>query len=278
MNRLHERVAFVTGAAHGIGRATAIRLANEGAAVAIADLDLQAAQRVAREIAANGGAAIAIACDVTDTPAVDAAIAAAVKRFGRLDILANVAGADIEEPPFAEQTDEIWRRMHDVNLLGVVRTTRAAIPHLLAAPQGGSVVNVSSVNGLLAIGSYPYSAAKAGLQNLTMNLAAEYGPRGVRFNVVAPGTVRTRVWNEQPESFAQMQRLYPLGRVGEPEDIAAAIAFLASDDAAWITGVVLPVDGGLTGSRPIVPTEREVVPRTGTSEQGECTCGTRPVR
>ncbi len=254
MNRLHERVAFVTGAAHGIGRATASRLANEGAAVAIADLDLQAAQRVAREIAENGGAAIAIACDVTDTPAVDAAIAAAVERFGRLDILANVAGADIEEPPFAEQTDEIWRRMHDVNLLGVVRTTRAAIPHLLAAPQGGSVVNVSSVNGLLAIGSYPYSAAKAGLQNLTMNLAAEYGPRGVRFNVVAPGTVRTRVWDEQPESFAQMQRLYPLGRVGEPEDIAAAIAFLASDDAAWITGVVLPVDGGLTGSRPIVPT------------------------
>ena len=253
MGRLDTRVAFVTGGGHGIGRATALRLAAEGAAVAIADLDVAAAGRTANEVTAAGGTAIAVACDVTDTAAVDGAVAETVARFGRLDVLANVAGADVEEPPFAEQTDEIWRRMHEINLLGVVRTTRAAIPHLLAAPHGGSVVNVSSVNGMLAIGSYPYSAAKAGLQNLTMNLAAEYGPRGVRFNVVAPGTVRTRVWDDQPESFAQMHRLYPLGRVGEPEDIAAAIAFLVSDDAAWITGVTLPVDGGLTGSRPIVP-------------------------
>ncbi len=252
MGRLDECVAFVTGGGHGIGRATALRLATEGAAVAIADLDVEAAQRTAAEIIATGGVALAVACDVTDTAAVDRAVTETVARFGRLDILANVAGADVDEPPFAEQPDEIWRRMHEINLLGVVRTTRAAIPHLLSAPHGGSVVNVSSVNGMLAIGSYPYSAAKAGLQNLTMNLAAEYGPRRVRFNVVAPGTVRTRVWDDQPETFAQMHRLYPLGRVGEPEDIAAAIAFLVSDDAAWITGIVLPVDGGLTGSRPVV--------------------------
>lgn len=255
MERLSGRVAFVTGGGHGIGRATAIRLAKEGASVALADLDLAAAERVAEAIEASGGTAIAVHCDVTDTATVDRAVAATVERFGQLDVLANVAGADIDEPPFAEQTDDIWHRMHDVNLMSVVRCTRAAIPHLLASTHGGSVVSVSSVNGLLAIGSYPYSAAKAALHNLTMNLAAEYGPRGVRFNVVAPGTIRTRVWDDQPESFARMHRLYPLGRVGEPEDVAAAIAFLASDDAAWITGVVLPVDGGLTGGRPIVVRE-----------------------
>ncbi len=255
MDRLAGRVALVTGGGHGIGRATAIRLAREGAAVAIADLEADAAGQVADEISASGGRALALACDVTDTAAVDAAVAATVARFGQLDILANVAGADINEPPFAEQTDDIWHLMHDVNLMSVVRCSRAAIPHLLVSPHGGSVVSVSSVNGLLAIGSYPYSASKAALQNLTMNLAAEYGPRGVRFNVVAPGTVRTRVWEDRPDDLAQMRMLYPLGRVGEPEDIAAAIAFLASDDAAWITGVTLPVDGGLTGSRPVVVVE-----------------------
>ena len=251
--RLAGRVAFITGAAHGIGRATAIRLAHEGASVALADRDLAAAERVAAAITARGAAAIALECDVTDTAAVDRSVAFAADRFGQLDVLANVAGADIDEPPFAEQPDDIWHRMHDLNLMSVVRCVRAAIPHLLGSPHGGSVVSVSSVNGLLAIGSYPYSAAKAGLHNLTVNLAAEYGPRGVRFNVVAPGTIRTRVWDDQPESFARMRQLYPLGRVGEPADVAAAIAFLASDDAAWITGVVLPVDGGLTGSRPVVP-------------------------
>lgn len=256
MDRLTGRVAFITGGGHGIGRATAIRLAREGAAVAIADLDVDAARHVAEDISGSGGRTLPLACDVTDRAAVDAAVAATVERFGQLDILANVAGVDVHEPPFAEQTDDIWHRMHDVNLMSVVRCSRAAIPHLLASPHGGSVVSVSSVNGLLAIGSYPYSASKAALQNLTLNLAAEYGPRGVRFNVVAPGTVRTRVWDDQPEQFARMRHLYPLGRVGEPADVAAAIAFLASDDAAWITGVTLPVDGGLTGSRPVVVVER----------------------
>jgi NAD(P)-dependent dehydrogenase (short-subunit alcohol dehydrogenase family) len=252
-------VAFVTGAAHGIGRATAIRLAREGASVAVADRDTDAANSTMQTIADAGGSALSIACDVTDTSSVDAAIAEATDRLGGIDILANVAGADIDEPVFHEQPDDIWLQMVQVNLMNVVRCTRAALPHLLRSTNGPSVTNVSSVNGMMAIGSVPYSAAKAAIQNLTMNLAAQYGPQGVRVNAVAPGTVRTRVWDSQPGQLERMRLLYPLGRVGEPEDIAAAIAFLSSDDAAWITGVLLPVDGGLTGSRPVVvvPPETE---------------------
>lgn len=253
--RLDGRVAFVTGAGHGIGRATALRLAREGAAVVAADRDIPAAEAVAAEMAGVGGRAHAVACDVTDSASVDAAVAAAVERFGGLDVLANVAGADTEEPVFHEQADDIWLAMFQVNLMNVVRCTRAAMPHLLRSTRGPSVTSVSSVNGMLAIGSLPYSAAKAGIQNLTMNLAARYGPQGVRVNAVAPGTVRTRVWESREEMLGQMRLLYPLGRVGEPEDIAAAIAFLASDDAAWVTGVLLPVDGGLTGARPVVVVE-----------------------
>jgi NAD(P)-dependent dehydrogenase (short-subunit alcohol dehydrogenase family) len=161
-----------------------------------------------------------------------------------------VAGGDWAEPSFAEVDDDLWQRKLDLNLTGAMRCVRAALPHLLASPVGGSVVTIGSVNGLSAFGGYPYSAAKAGLQNLTKNLAAEYGRRGLRFNLVAPGTIRTRNWDNQPGALDRLRAVYPLGRVGEPEDVAAAVAFLASDDAAWITGVTLPVDGGiLTGPR-----------------------------
>jgi meso-butanediol dehydrogenase / (S,S)-butanediol dehydrogenase / diacetyl reductase len=191
-----------------------------------------------------------VACDVTSRASVDAAIAATVARFGRLDVLVNTAGGDTSEPSFTETDDEIWQRKIDLNLTGVMRCVRAALPHLLDSPHGGSVVTISSVNGISAFGGYAYSAAKAGLELLTKNLAGVYGRRGVRFNVVAPGTIRTRAWDRNLEMLATLQRLYPLGRVGEPEDVAAAVAFLASDDAAWITGVTLPVDGGiLTGPK-----------------------------
>jgi meso-butanediol dehydrogenase/(S,S)-butanediol dehydrogenase/diacetyl reductase len=245
MQRFDGRVAFVTGAAHGIGRAIAVRLAREGAAVAVADLDAETAEWVADEVRGFGGSAFAVGCDVTERASVDEGVAASVQRFGRLDVLVNTAGGDTPEPPFPEADDDLWQRQLDLNLSGVMRCIRAAMPHLLASPVGGSVVTIGSVNGLSAFGSYPYSAAKAGLQILTKILAAEYGRRGLRFNLVAPGTVRTRVWNDQPGALDRLAKLYPLGRVGEPEDVAAAVAFLASDDAAWITGTILPVEGGI---------------------------------
>jgi NAD(P)-dependent dehydrogenase (short-subunit alcohol dehydrogenase family) len=173
-----------------------------------------------------------------------AATAAAVERFGRLDALISVAGGASPQPGLADGvSDAAWSATVDLNLTGPMRCARAAIPHLTR--QGGAIVLVSSVNGLQAFGDEAYSAAKAGLTSMAQNLAVELGPRGVRVNVVAPGTIRTRVWDGQggPDRLAP---LYPLGRVGEPGDIAAAIAFLASDDAAWITGVTLPVDGGVT--------------------------------
>ncbi|GAA1724803.1 SDR family NAD(P)-dependent oxidoreductase [Isoptericola hypogeus] len=246
MDRFAGRVAFVTGAAHGIGAAAARRLHAEGATVVLADVDTAAADGVARSLgdaSGDGGRALAVACDITDAASVDAAVGAAAGRFGRLDALVNVAGGARPHPGLLDgMTDDDWAGTVDLNLAGPVRCVRAAAPHL--ARQGGAIVLVGSVNGLQSFGDEAYSAAKAGLSSLAQNLAVRLGPSGVRVNVVAPGTIRTRVWDTQggPDRLAP---LYPLGRVGEPEDIAAAIAYLASDDAAWVTGVTLPVDGGV---------------------------------
>jgi NAD(P)-dependent dehydrogenase (short-subunit alcohol dehydrogenase family) len=246
--RFAGKAIFVTGAGHGIGRAIAHRLAAEGGRVALSDIDVDAAERAAQEIRATTGFAFAIACDITRTDSVNEAIAETVRRLGSLGILVNTAGGDFNEPAFSEISDELWYRKIDLNLNGAVRCIQAALPHLIASGPGSNVVSIGSVNGTAAFGGYPYSAAKAGLEIVTRNLAAQYGRRGVRFNLITPGTIRTRNWDNQAEQLERLARMYPLGRVGEPEDIAAATAFLASDDAAWITGINLPVEGGiLTG-------------------------------
>jgi NAD(P)-dependent dehydrogenase (short-subunit alcohol dehydrogenase family) len=239
--RFANQVAFVTGAANGIGAATARRLHQEGATVVIADREEDAGRAVAAEL---GERALAVPCDVRDRASVDAAVAVTREAYGRLDQLIAVAGASAIMPPLEELSDELWDDLIDLNLTGVMRCIRAALP-LLVDSDRAAVVMVSSVNGLAAFGEEPYAAAKAGLPNLAKNLAVRYGPQGIRFNVVAPGTVRTRVWAPPERGLAQMTRRYPLGRVGEPEDIAAAIAFMASADAGWITGITLPVDGGV---------------------------------
>jgi meso-butanediol dehydrogenase / (S,S)-butanediol dehydrogenase / diacetyl reductase len=249
MRRFEGRVAFVTGGGHGIGRASARRLASEGASVVVADIDVEAARASAAELDESGTPAAVVRCDLTEASSVDQAVEEAVERFGRLDVLVNTAGGDQQHPAFTDTSDQVWQGLVDLNLTGVVRCIRAVLPHLLGS-SSGSVVTVGSVNGLTSFGSEPYSAAKAGLQNLTANLAAQYARQGVRFNLIAPATIRTRVWDQQPESLQQLSQLYPLGRVGQPEDVAAAVAFLASDDAGWITGAVLPVDGGILAAGP----------------------------
>jgi NAD(P)-dependent dehydrogenase (short-subunit alcohol dehydrogenase family) len=249
--RFDGKVAYVTGGGHGIGRAICLRLAAEGATVAVSDLDIEAARAVAGEI---GGVAMATGCDVTDAAAVDASFAEAVGRFGRLDVLVNTAGGDWDEPAdFAAIPDETWLRKIDVNLVGVGRCIRAALPSLLAAGPGSNVVTIGSVNGMTGLSGYPYSAAKAGLEVLTKTLAVRHGADGLRFNLISPATIRTRNWDGRDDDLRAMSKLYPLGRIGSPEDIAAAVAFLGSDEAGWITGINLPVDGGLLagpGRRP----------------------------
>ncbi|MGC0142797.1 SDR family NAD(P)-dependent oxidoreductase [Pseudactinotalea sp. Z1732] len=249
-DRFTGSTVLVTGAGHGIGRATAQRFLAEGARVVLADVDADAAGEVAEQY--PGDHALALACDVTNTESVNEAVTTGARWAGGLDVLANVAGGARPHPPIEEMDDDEWAHELDLNLTGVMRCIRAVVPHLR---EGGSIVSVSSINGLAAFGSEPYSSAKAGLTALTRNLAIDLAARGLRINVVAPGTVRTRVWDGQRGGADRNAPLIPLGRPGEPEDIAAAIAFLASADAAWITGITLPVDGGmLTGPRQITTT------------------------
>lgn len=248
MRRFEGYGVMVTGAARGIGAATARRFAAEGAQVAVTDLDPQEAEKTVAGIREQGGAARAFTCDVGSRESVEAAVAAAVEEFGRLDVLVNNAYACAPDAAlFEDEPDEVWARDLDITLTGAYRCCRAALPHLVASGRG-AIVSVGSVNGLQDYGNHAYSAAKAGLGSLTRTLAGHAGPRGVRVNLVAPGTVRTPAWSGRGAALDAVSRLYPLGRVGEPEDIAAAVTFLASSDAAWITGVTLPVDGGLTSA------------------------------
>lgn len=247
MRRFEGKVAFVTAAAQGIGRAVVSRIAAEGGAVVVTDVLEDEVAALAEEIGAQH--ALGVKVDVTSRADVDAAVAAAVERFGRLDLLVNNAGGCILTSTPEDTSDEDWHRQLDLTLVGAARCVQAAIPHLVRTR--GNVVTIGSVNGIAAFGNVEYSAAKAGQIAMSQNYAARYGPLGVRFNVVAPGTVRTPNWDSQPGALERLTTMYPLGRVGEPEDIAAAVAFLGSDDAAWITGHTLPVEGGvLTGPNP----------------------------
>ena len=246
MTRFQGYGVLITGAARGIGAATARRFAAEGARVLVTDKDTEAAEKTAASLREEGLAAEAYGCDVGDRAAVEAAVAHAADTFGTLDVLVNNAfHCTPDAPLFEDEPDEVWTADLDITLTGAYRCARAALPHLAASGRG-AIVNVGSVNGLADFGNHAYSAAKAGLVSLTRTLAGHAAERGVRVNLVAPRTVRTTAWEGRDDELALFSALYPLGRVGEPEDIAAAITFLASRDAAWITGTTLVVDGGLT--------------------------------
>ncbi|MDO0938762.1 SDR family NAD(P)-dependent oxidoreductase [Streptomyces sp. DG2A-72] len=237
---------LVTGAARGIGAAVALRLAEEGARVLVTDRDGPEADKTASALREVGLTAEALVCDVADRASVEAAVAHAVDSFGSLDVLVNSAACcTVDTPLFEDGPDEAWDRDLDITLTGAYRCCRAALPHLAASGRG-AIVSIGSVNGAYDFGNHAYSAAKAGLASLTRTLAGHAAPRGVRVNLVMPGTVRTSAWEGRDDELDALRPLYPLGRVGEPEDIAAAVAFLASHDAAWITGTTLAVDGGIT--------------------------------
>jgi len=245
--RMRGKVAIVTGAASGIGRATALRLAAEGAAVACVDLALEGARRTARDIESAGGQGLASAADVTDERACARVVDEALSRFGRLTTLVNAAGIGPAAPDSAPPGDE-FRRIVDVNLTGTYLPSRAA-RDALRASGAGSITNLASIYGIVGGSRSPsYAASKGGVANLTRQLALSWAPE-VRVNCVCPGHIETPMIESirrDPALMAAVLAKYPLARFGQPEEIAAAILYLASDEAAYVTGVALPVDGGYT--------------------------------
>ena len=251
MGRVEGKVAVVTGAASGIGRATARRLAAEGAMVGIADVDEAGGDRVAAAIREAGGDAFFRRTDVRSTAEVEAVLAEAADRHGRLDVLVNDAAVAVPGSA-GEMAEEDWNRVLDVNLSGVWRGMRAAIPRMLAQG-GGSIVNLSSVQAHVGfLGWSGYAASKGGIEALTRQAAVEYARAGIRVNAIAPGTIMTEmneaIMRESADPDAVMAgwlAMHPIGRVGQPAEVAAAIVFLASDEASFITGESLRVDGGM---------------------------------
>ena len=243
--RLEGKAAMVTGAASGIGRATALTLAREGASVLCADLDADGARGTAAAIAAAGGAALARRLDVRDEDGVREAIGAAVAGFGALHVLVNNAGIG--------GRGRGWDDLIAVNLSGVHYGLKHGAPAIEACG-GGSIVNVSSILGLVGVpggddDGTGYTASKHGVVGLTRAFALRYARRGVRVNCVNPGFVETPLTApllDDPDRLARTAGLHPLGRIGQPEDVANAILFLASEEASFVTGVALPVDGGYT--------------------------------
>lgn len=241
-----SRVALVTGGSGGIGRAAAMALGAAGWRVAVHyNTNRQAAQNISDTIIAAGSQAIAVQADVTDLEAVQRMCEDVRICLGGLDLLVNNAGvADIV--PFADITPERWRRMMSADLDGVYNCCKAALPYL---GSGSSIINVSSVWGLYGAScEVHYSAAKAGVIGLTTALAKELGPSGIRVNCVAPGVIDTEMNRFiDADALRELEQFTPLGRMGRPEEVAAVIAFLASDGASFITGATIPVTGGFTG-------------------------------
>ncbi len=245
--RFADQCVIVTGGGSGIGEVVSRRFAAEGAAVVVADRAGPSARNVAASIADRGGKAIATEVDVTSDGDVERMVTAAEAAFARVDILVNNAAA-FKGDDLLGMVEADWDLDVDVSLKGAFLCCKRVLPGMIER-QRGVVLNIASVNGLGGYGNHAYSAAKAGLINLTENLAVRYGRHGIRANAIAPATVRTPAWSERlrrdPDLFARLEPWYPLGRVGEADDIANAVLFLASREASWITGINLRVDGGL---------------------------------
>ena len=249
MKRLDGKVALITGGGVGIGEAIARLFAQEGAAVVLTGRRKEPLEKVAGDITSHKGRAISVTGSVTDEVHVRSAVDQAVRTFGKLDILVNNAGIGAFGKTLHETDDATWNEVLDINLTGVFRMTRAAVPAMLKGGRG-SIVNISSVASLVGIPLLSaYAAAKGGLDSLTRCIAIDYAKQGIRCNSICPGLVDTPMAEpliNDPEKLAWVMSMYPLDRPGKPEEIASLVLYLASDESAWVTGTVFPIDGGMT--------------------------------
>jgi NAD(P)-dependent dehydrogenase (short-subunit alcohol dehydrogenase family) len=252
--RLKDRVAIVSGGGRGLGEATSQRYAKEGAIVIVADLDIEPAECVAKEIQDHGGKATAVALDVTSRDAVENVVSSTVSEYGRLDVMATFAGVALFGPAL-DCTDEVWQRQFDVNVTGTFYCAQIAARQMVKQ-NSGRIITVSSIMGQRSGDRrMSYGTTKGAVIALTKQMSGEIAPYGVQINSIAPGPIKTKMWLEANTDVEASEAGYlggiPMGRLGQPEDVANAAFFLASDDCSWITGHVLNVDGGFiaTGVR-----------------------------
>jgi len=258
MGRLDRKVAVITGAADGIGRAIAEAMAAEGAHVFVSDIADARGEALAAQLRAAGRAADYLHCDVSSEAEIAALIAASAAKAGRLDIMVNNAAIAIGGMPIYEMTDEQFRRLMDVNLASVFRGCKHALPHMIAQ-KSGSIINMASAQGHIGLDGWTaYAGAKGAVMAMTRQLAVEFGRHNVRVNSISPGTINTPM-NEKvvAELGGNLMKawvtMHPIGRIGEPAEVAEAAVYLASDAAGFTTGIDLRVDGGLTAAPRFVP-------------------------
>ena len=252
--RLAGTRALITGGGTGIGRATAALFSREGAKVMVSGRRRPELEETVREVQRAGGTAGYVQGDVSTQRDAEHMVEQAVTTLGGLDILVNNAGIIVRNASVTAVSVDDWERVLNIDLTGVFLVSRFALQHMVKAAQGGAIVNVSSVSGIMGDPNMaPYNAAKGGVNLLTKNMALDYAPRGIRVNSVCPGRIATpmpksrlKPGDDWEQVLAQWGKNIPLGRIGQPEDVAQAILFLASDEAAWITGTTLVVDGGST--------------------------------
>jgi NAD(P)-dependent dehydrogenase (short-subunit alcohol dehydrogenase family) len=249
MNRLSEKVAVVTGGNAGIGEAIAKAFAREGASVVITGRRQGELDRVVRDIANEQGKVLAVAGSVTDESHVQETVRRTVQQFGRIDILVNNAGVGDFGNRLHEIDDATWAHVLDINLTGVFRMTRAVLPQMLKQGKG-AIINISSVASLIGLPALPvYAASKGALDSMTRALAVDYAKEGIRCNVVNPGLISTPMaapLMNNAELLDSILSHYPIRRAGRPEEVANMVLYLASDEAAWVTGGTFAIDGGMT--------------------------------
>ena len=253
--RLESKVALITGGGSGIGRACAEMFAREGARVAVFDISLERAQATTQFVTSHGGEAIAISGDVSVGDDAQNMVSATVEKFGKLDVLVNSAGVSARNAmPKGSSPEEVWDKVIDVNLKGTYMVSWHAMPEM-AKSGGGSIINLSSIMGLVGYpvgmggGFNPYNPSKGGVLQFTRNLAIDSASKNVRVNCICPGYVETNLTSaltKDAEALSRLETLHPIGRLGQPEEIAYAALYLASDESGFVTGTPLVVDGGYT--------------------------------